>query len=182
MMAENHDQNVLLASVLLDEMIKKMYVDLGQDEKRPIDEAECYMDDGTLDLNMLDTFIEREDEEKSVKRDVLALTTYLLCKMREKEDEEARTATSKGCSQNKKLKRTTTRLRNVKVFQDPTTGELRQMTPTLSLWWVLYIQEPKPECSQWSKTFKNRFRLPYNSFLDLLRMVLDEDPTDGLFH
>ena len=51
---KNDDHDALLAPVLLDETIMKLYVDLGRDKKRPIDEAECYWDDGTMvDLNML---------------------------------------------------------------------------------------------------------------------------------
>ena len=52
---KNDDHDTLLAPVLLDETIMTLYVDLGRDKKHPIDEAECYWDDGTLvDLNMLE--------------------------------------------------------------------------------------------------------------------------------
>ena len=54
------------------------------------------------------------------------------------------------------------------------------MTPTISLWWIFYLQNPQPNCTRWSQTFRNRFRLPYQSYLALLSMLKDEDD-EGLF-
>jgi len=69
----------------------------------------------------------------------------------------------------------TARRHRPKFFIDPTSGVRRPMTPTLSLWWLLYIQDPQPECKHWSKTFRQRFRLPYHSFLSLLDRMNQDD-------
>ena len=58
-------------------------------------------------------------------------------------------------------------------FNDPTTGVRRPVTPKLSLWWLLYLQDPQPQCKNWSKAFRQRFRLPYNEFCKLLAMMRD---------
>ena len=58
-------------------------------------------------------------------------------------------------------------------FNDPTTGVRRPVTPKLSLWWLLYLQDPQPQCKNWSKSFRQRFRLPYNEFCKLLAMMRD---------
>ena len=39
-------------------------------------------------------------------------------------------------------------------FNDPTTGVRRPVTPKLSLWWLLYLQDPQPQCKNWSKSFR----------------------------
>jgi hypothetical protein len=63
-----------------------------------------------------------------------------------------------------------------KFFADPISGLNRPMTPKLSLWWMMYIQDnPKLECKQWTKSFRGRFRLPYQSFIDLLEMLKEDD-------
>jgi hypothetical protein len=67
-----------------------------------------------------------------------------------------------------------TRRAHPKYFYDPTSGVCCRMIPKVSLWWVVYIQDPKPECRRWSKSFRQRFRLPYHSFIDLLKMMHDD--------
>ena len=59
-----------------------------------------------------------------------------------------------------------------KFFVDPEHGCLRPMIPTMSSWWILYVQNPNPECKKWSNTFRSRFRLPYTSFVDLLNALM----------
>ena len=71
-------------------------------------------------------------------------------------------------------RREETRVRNPKFFVDPELGCPRPMIPTMSSWWILYVQNPNPECKKWSKTFRLQFCLPYTSFVDLLnRLMLD---------
>jgi hypothetical protein len=83
----------------------------------------------------------------------------------------------KGESHRAKKPRTS----NPKFFVDPMLRCLRPMIPTLSCWWILYVENPQPECKKWSRTFRSRFRLPYSSFLDLLNMIL-ADHTDTILH
>jgi hypothetical protein len=68
-----------------------------------------------------------------------------------------------------------TRIAHPRYFTDPTSGVRCRMTPKLSLWWVMYIQDPKPECRRWSKSFRQRFRMPYDSFVKILKMMHEDD-------
>lgn len=68
-----------------------------------------------------------------------------------------------------------TRARSPKYLVDPELQCIRPMIPTMSSWWILYVENLKPECKKWSKTFRSRFRLPYDSFLDLLNMLMHDD-------
>jgi hypothetical protein len=75
-----------------------------------------------------------------------------------------------------RLKRQTTRSKaDLKFFMDPLSGNLCPITPMLSSWYIWYIQDSKPESMKWAKTFRSRFRLPYASFPDLLKMVVNDD-------
>jgi hypothetical protein len=60
------------------------------------------------------------------------------------------------------------RSRHVRTLKDPTNGVISPMTSQCSLWWMLYIQDPRVADVQWNRVFRKRFRLPYNSFLELL--------------
>ena len=73
------------------------------------------------------------------------------------------------------------RIARRRFFVDPISGVRRPMTPTLSNWWVVYIQDPNPECRHWSKLFRQRFRLPYDEFLKLLSMMQDDSSNDIYF-
>ena len=75
------------------------------------------------------------------------------------------------------------RMQHTKFFTDPTTGNPRSVTSKLSLWSILYIQDPLPNNPQWTKTFRKQFRLPNHTFLHLLQMVDHERKVlGGMFH
>ena len=49
---------------------------------------------------------------------------------------------------------------------------MRRVTPKLSRWWWLdYIENPEPDCPSWNKGFRQRFRLPYWLFVEILEWV-----------
>ena len=65
-------------------------------------------------------------------------------------------------------------------YEDPNTGKMRRVTHKLSSWWLDYVENPEPDDSDWNKLFRQRFRLPYLSYLELLVMV-SGDGCDGMF-
>ncbi|KAI2503815.1 Plant transposon protein [Fragilaria crotonensis] len=67
-----------------------------------------------------------------------------------------------------------------KWYCDPITGKMRRVCPHLSNWWLDYIQNPEPDCPSWNKVFRQRFRLPYPSYIQILEWVSGDD-CDGLF-
>ncbi|KAI2511438.1 Plant transposon protein [Fragilaria crotonensis] len=135
----------------------------------------CYRDDGTLDIDRLEEFIERENDEDKARRQFL-VAAMCFCTSNKVETRRALRKDITGIPRRARK----SRMRRPKYFIDPSSGVLRKLTPRISLWWVLYIQNPEPNCTRWSKTFRTRFRLPYQSFLNILSMMVDED-VDGMF-
>ena len=41
-----------------------------------------------------------------------------------------------------------------------------------------YVSHPKPEVKKWAAQFRQRFRMPYESFLELVEMVNDSNLFD----
>lgn len=50
-------------------------------------------------------------------------------------------------------------------------GVRRVLPPTMSLWYNLYIEHPSLDQPRFHKKFRRRFRMPYNSFLELLEIA-----------
>jgi hypothetical protein len=73
------------------------------------------------------------------------------------------------------------RLARRRFFVDPISGDWRPMIPKHSNWWVGYIQDPHPECRLWSKSFRLRFRLPYEEFVKLLKTMQEDDDRSDVF-
>ena len=144
----------------------------GRGDIRPIDECACYNEDGSFNASQFEAFLDRESDESSARMRVLFLLLQLLTEARAKAALDLR-AEAEAEPPHKK-----TRVRQVKTFSDPSTGVAVPMTARHSLWWILYIQQPKVDCPQWNKVFRKRFRLPYQSFLGLLAMMKDEKHGD----
>ena len=54
-------------------------------------------------------------------------------------------------------------------FTNPETGERSVMTWQHSVWWQRYIVNAQPRYRKWAKSFRNCFRMPYDSYLDLVK-------------
>ena len=65
-------------------------------------------------------------------------------------------------------------------YTDPVTGARRPKTLNMSAWWEDYIEDPQPNDTHWAKQFRQNFRLPYESFVMLLNMIL-YNKSNGLF-
>jgi hypothetical protein len=50
-------------------------------------------------------------------------------------------------------------------------GEKCAYVPTMSLWYILYICDPEVDCHRFLQTFRVRFRLPYESFLEIVERM-----------
>jgi hypothetical protein len=147
----------------------------GRGDIRPIDECACYNEDGSFNASQFEAFLDRESDESSARMRVLFLLLQLLTEARAKAALDLRAAEAEAEAEPPHKK---TRVRQVKTFSDPSTGVAVPLTARHSLWWILYIQQPKVDCPQWNKVFRKRFRLPYQSFLGLLAMMKDEKHGD----
>jgi hypothetical protein len=50
----------------------------------------------------------------------------------------------------------------------------------MSAWWEDYIDDPQPNNSHWAKEFRQKFRLPYSSYVIILDTI-SSDKSKGLF-
>jgi hypothetical protein len=128
------------------------------------------------ELNGVEEFVDNEENKLKRNRILMLMMIYLCCAQEVENIKQER----------RMMKRNTadichppvakkTRVHNPKFFVDPELGCPRPMIPTMSSWWILYVQNPNPECKKWSKTFRLRFRLPYTSFVDFLNRLILHD-------
>jgi hypothetical protein len=129
-------------------IIRSIY---GGSDSRPIEECLCYNDDHTLNEVLYQEYQQREEDEEDARKKLQFLYLHFALGVTET-NAQLKNATEPS---NKRA-----RMQHPKFFTDPTTGYLRSVTPKLSLWWILYIQDPQPNSPQWAKTFRKRFRLP----------------------
>ena len=146
---------------------------MGEDEDEFID------DDGAVDDDALEEHIAHQDAAYVRKRNLL----FSLMKIVEDEEMDKTEVDAvafreqfrrqhRGNKKRRKAKR--------KWYCDPITGKMRRVCPHLSNWWLDYIQNPEPDCPSWNKVFRQRFRLPYPSYIQILEWVSGDD-CDGLF-
>ena len=150
---------------LLQSVLTSVNDEFAEDE-HPVDESACYDDDVAFNDERFQEYLDRQSDEDLAKIKARILLMQML--------EEANGLTDESLESKRLLKRR----RRIKTFIDPNTSLARPITPTLSHWWILYLEDPKVDDTQWNKQFRNRFRLPYNSFLDLLHQIdeLENDP------
>lgn len=137
------------------------------------DEAIYDRHDESRDILLDCDFQVNEEPKSQLKRNssILLSLIHLCCAEEEERINKLVKIAKKSPSRQAKKRRS----RNPKFFVDPELKCLRPMIPTMSSWWILYVENPKPECKKWSKKFRSRFRLPYSSFLDLLNMLTLDD-------
>jgi hypothetical protein len=54
------------------------------------------------------------------------------------------------------------------VFYINEKGETKVLPPTLSTWYLMYVQGPALHKKTFHTTFRNRFRMPYQQYLNLV--------------
>ena len=185
----NMDKTLIHLTLLLDQVIRQRYAAKNNDEMEDdgmctaVDELDCRLDDGTSTLVNRDDCLGAnvaQEAAKSRQAQQNILWTLILLALNEEENMKiaqlsASTFVAKMAATRMRIKqRTTRKTAELKFFMDPISGNLRPMTPMLSSWWIWYIQDPKPESIQRAKKFRSRFRLPYASFLHLLKMLGDD--------
>ena len=149
-------------------------------EDRFVGENDNYIDDdGVVDDDKRDAYMACQEAEEKRKRNLL------LCLMQsvELEAQEQREANAEDLRCHREqffAQRKKRRKFKRQWYCDPVTGKMRRVTPKLSGWWLDYIENPEPDCPSWNKVFRQRFRLPYSSYLEILEWV-SGDGCDGLF-
>ena len=65
-------------------------------------------------------------------------------------------------------------MKNHKLLVRQDDGSIRELTPKDTLWYMLYVQNG-PRNKRMVALFRNRFRLPYSSFIELCDEISDHD-------
>ena len=138
----------------------------ADDDDRPNNESACYNDGGAFDDELFQDYFDRQRDKDLEKMKARFLLMHLMLEQDKKAIE--------GEPPSK-------RSRRVKTFIDPITHLARPVTPRLSHWWILYIEDPKVKDPHWNKQFRKRFRLPYELYLDLLHHILELENDSEVF-
>ena len=151
-----------------------------RDEDDVLGEEEGYIDDdGAVDNDKRDAYMARQEEEEERKRNLLLTLMNAVeieaLEQREADAEDLRRHRQRFLGQREKRRKF-----KRQWYCDPVTGKMRRVTPKLSGWWLDYIENPEPDCPSWNKVFRQRFRLPYSSYIEILEWV-SGDGCNGLF-
>jgi hypothetical protein len=66
------------------------------------------------------------------------------------------------------MKKKRAKREGVITVTDPLTGETRPMDPKETVWYNMYLDHPRPDNPKFQTSFRNRFRMRYESLLGLL--------------
>ena len=136
-------------------------------------------DDGAVDDDKLEAYMARQEEEEERKRNLL-LTLMQKVQIEDLEQREVDAEVLRRHRQRFLGQRKKRRKFKRQWYCDPVTGKMRRVTPKLSGWWLDYIENPEPDFPSWNKGVRQRFKLPYWSFVEILEWV-SGDGCDGLF-
>ena len=84
----------------------------------------------------------------------------------EEERKQKRDARSVASNRSKR----TVKKHNTLLYRD-TDGIVKPLTWNKSIWYLNYIENPRPSEKKWNEKFRKRFRMPYESFIELGMMA-----------
>ena len=128
--------------------------------------SECFNLDGQFDMELY--FLYRRNSAQHADMEVLPTIVDHCCQLASKEMEED-DKTRPFVQQNREIQYL--KVRNL-------LGDLVQMTPLNSVWYLNYVSHPKPEVKKWAALFCRRFCMLYESFLELVEMDKDSNLFD----
>ncbi|KAI2499538.1 Plant transposon protein [Fragilaria crotonensis] len=142
-------------------------------------EDDCIDDDGAVDDDKLEEYMAQQAAADERKRNVL-LTMMGMVELEDEEQKEFDAIDLRRHRERFRGRRKKRRKMKRQWYCDPTTGKMSRVCPQMSSWWIDYVENPEPDCPFWNKVFRQRFRLPYVSYIQVLEWVCGDD-CDGLF-
>ena len=126
---------------------------------------DCFDEEGEVDMERFSHFQRIQMEEFD---DIDELVSDL-----EEEDEEEgddkRKRDAKTVASNRSKR--SVKKRHTLLYRD-TDGSVKPLTWDKSIWYLNYIENPKPgEKNRWNEKFRKRFRMQYESFIELAMMA-----------
>ncbi len=121
---------------------------------RPKSIAQCLSPDGGLDLQKYQLFVQYTAQvaRKRLTNDISS--TW----------DDEKSASLDDEDDNPKKKR---RAKQVVMARRTKDGELEVIPPTQSSWCMMYVNSPLADDDRFLKKFRNRFRIPYQNYLEL---------------
>ena len=121
---------------------------------------DCVDDDGEVQLERL-LQLQRSQMEEMEDLDewMIALAEEEDAREREKQRSDAR-------SVNTNRSKRSVKKRNTLLYRD-TDGTVKPLTWDKSIWYLNYLENPRPADPKWNEKFRKRFRMAHESFIEL---------------
>ena len=121
---------------------------------------DCVDDDGEVQLERL-LQLQRSQMEEMEDLDewMIALAEEEDAREREKQRSDAR-------SVNTNRSKRSVKKRNTLLYHD-TDGTVKPLTWDKSIWYLNYLENPRPADPKWNEKFRKRFRMAHESFIEL---------------
>ena len=127
----------------------------------PLSFKDCFVD-GEVDINRYWNYKRRRGRKTNASQ----ILTAIIKKTRKRKIDEPLVYNCRTRS-----------VKKHKLMYRDDDGNLKEFTTSHTLWYLLYVNQ-EPQNKRQRNNFRNRFRMPYASYLDLAKMISDHE----LFH
>ena len=128
-------------------------------EALPRSILDCIDEDGEVDMEMV-LFVQRSQMQQMDELDEWAAL------LAEEEEAEAKESAAETKSVATSRSKRSVKKHNTLLYRD-TDGTVKPLTWDKSLWYLNYIENPRPNDSKWNDKFRKRFRMPFEAFIEL---------------
>ena len=128
-------------------------------EALPRSILDCVDEDGEVDMEMV-LFVQRSQMQQMDELDEWAAL------LAEEEEAEAKESAAETKSVATSRSKRSVKKHNTLLYRD-TDGTVKPLTWDKSLWYLNYIENPRPNDSKWNDKFRKRFRMPFEAFIEL---------------
>ena len=128
-------------------------------EALPRSILDCVDEDGEVDMEMV-LFVQRSQMQQMDELDEWAAL------LAEEEEAEAKESAAETKSFATSRSKRSVKKHNTLLYRD-TDGTVKPLTWDKSLWYLNYIENPRPNDSKWNDKFRKRFRMPFEAFIEL---------------
>ena len=121
---------------------------------------DCVDDDGEVQMErFLQLQRSQMEEMEDLDEWMIALAEEEDAREREKNKSDAKSVASNRS-------RRSVKKRNTLLYRD-TDGTVKPLTWDKSIWYLNYLENPRPADPKWNEKFRKRFRMPHESFIEL---------------
>ena len=137
--------------------LNKAYYTLASIDDRPCSLAECLDEDGEIDIEKYQTYVEFEAELESAEKEWFDSL--------QKEKQQA------FDSKPEKKKARTRSAKTLRPYYFGEDGQMVFLAPKQTFWYLVYVRSPAVNDANWQRKFRRRFRMPYSEFPGMLEQM-----------